>query len=1000
MTTFLPSLTADPRRIRRGQTIVVALLVLLLLGLVGAVFVTIVARNLINARHANRVVTADYYARAGVTFADAQLTYSPDGADWRPPLQFTVANPPTEAREAARYNAAVTANNLTAAGANDPDKTYLDAGFARYDTGGGRFLLRVTYDPVNLNGAGVAPGRYLKVESIGREGVVDPTDPTTYANNRSTDRTQAVLVAYKPIGITDYARFETNPDKRSDIANLGVVSQLYLPETGSPYVATPGVYDFLTDNSGNVTLDNNGAPILPLQPIVTTYGAPDAYLQPIGGGPVAVNPTAGTGQTVPSGFKFQPGGGSMRANMAARYYGENIAYLYDAGADAPTYQDTIEIAGDLLLDGYLPTKKLDNSDVLRTDNPLVGQQSALIVNPPTGSAAPLVDYAAPSNDTGSVNNGGFYSFNGLVRDGSTQDDNVGQPRGIARLEPPQMDGVDPASSLPRYKALAMMSPPRLDPASVATPQASYPAGSSQYGYGKFIYVDNTEDVQPESTSIGGGTNLTDEWLHQASPSGGDASKGNWNGHFYDPPGVSITLGQVLPSGTYGIRLTRGAGAKHWVAPDGVTDAGTVLDVPYSDLDNDRTAASPGATADNDEIIYAEGNVRLRGTLSPEETLSGASQPVAIPRHITIVTNGTAYIEGNLLKGNPDSSITVLAHDYVCVNTTQFLAGAMGLNPSPPTVGNAFELQEGLPLIQEFSFGLPSGVNTGTTIAGGGYGGNSALYVSVSSDGAALADYSITNISGPAVNFTVTEAVTGLTPTHATLPLNGVPTTLDQTAAEKLTVERDPGAEGSTNTSNVLLERVAVLPMDIRIEAVLFAQTRSFFVIPGDWFNTSPSDTLDTFANTVTAANPSGDVRPFGGDTAGNNTSRFPFYGQPIDLKITIDGAVSEARPANVATQTAWMLKWGWIPQYHGNLIGLNNTTSELAGHPNRVGLQIIYNPQAGYPYDPGSASASPAVPPSYLRSDQYGRPLPFAPKLPVSTGLLYAGQSGDVPILQ
>ena len=83
---------------RRGQTIVVALLVLLLLGLVGAVFVTIVARNLVNARHANRVVTADYYARAGITFADAQLTYGPGRGRLAPASPVHKSRtPPTEA---------------------------------------------------------------------------------------------------------------------------------------------------------------------------------------------------------------------------------------------------------------------------------------------------------------------------------------------------------------------------------------------------------------------------------------------------------------------------------------------------------------------------------------------------------------------------------------------------------------------------------------------------------------------------------------------------------------------------------------------------------------------------------------------------------------------------------------------------------------------------------------------------------------------------------------
>ena len=68
--------------------------------------------------------------------------------------------------------------------------------------------------------------------------------------------------------------------------------------------------------------------------------------------------------------------------------------------------------------------------------------------------------------------------------------------------------------------------------------------------------------------------------------------------------------------------------------------------------------------------------------------------------------------------------------------------------------------------------------------------------------------------------------------------------------------------------------------------------------------------------------------------------RFPFYGQPIDMKIVIDGAVAESRPADINAQTAWMLRWGWIPQYHGSLItgadGRNGGTSE----PGRIAVDL------------------------------------------------------------
>ena len=349
---------------------------------------------------------------------------------------------------------------------------------------------------------------------------MDAADPTTYSNNRSTDRTQAVLVAYKPIGITDYARFETNPDKRSDIANLGVVSELYSDGT-TDGIVTPGVYDFPA--AGNTAYQ--------LYPITTIYGAPDAYLQQTSTGKLFPNPAAGSNQAAPTGYTFQSGGGSMHANMTARYYGQNIAYLYDAGANAPSYQDTIEIAGDLLLDGYQPTRKLDNSDVTATATPLVGQRSSLIVNPAAGAPV-LADYTAPSNDNGS--SGGFYSFNGLVRDGSSQNDNTGQPRGIARLEPPQMDGQDPASSLPRYKALAMNSPARpnlKNPDGTAyTPAAG--DTPSKYGYGKFIYVP-TRGRHPARKRVHRRRHQSDRRM--AAPGlaqGGGPTKGNWNGHTF------------------------------------------------------------------------------------------------------------------------------------------------------------------------------------------------------------------------------------------------------------------------------------------------------------------------------------------------------------------------------------------------------------------------------------------------------------------------------------
>ena len=1048
-------------RTQRGQSIVIALLVLLLLGLAGALFVTIVARNLVNAAHGARVQTADSYARAGLTYADAQLMTSADGADWRPPLQCRLAVPPTQPRELARYSA----NLPPLANTGDPDLEYLQAGYARYNTGAGRFLVRVTYTPVVLkdkqgqyydpligldaNGVAVAPvavppGKYLKIESIGREGVIDQNDPTTYTNNRSSDRTQAYQVAYLPIGITDFARFETNIDKRSDIANLGVASQFYAQNTDGG-IATPGVSDF--NNVGTTT----APPTIQEYPVLTTYGSSDAYLQTITG--IVPNPYLG-GSVPPGKGTPLPGGGSIHSNMPVRFFGTNIIYL-NTGTNSPLFQDTAEIGGDLLLDSYNDAAPLFTKSASAT----IGQQAALILNPTalndlTGTTSPdKATYIAPSNSTNAAPamNGPFSTQGGLIRDASMQNDSAGLPRSITRLDPPLLDAQDAATQMPRYRAITMNSalrPNLTNPDGTAYLPASGAVSPSQFGYGKAIYINNPNDVQPDSASIGGGSTLTDEWLHRNSASATANNKGGWNGLFYNPPGVTIVLGQLLTpaassssAGTYGIRLTRTVGDS-FVGPDGTTPAGAQMDVSYADLgcEATNTDLNAGTSPDNNIVIYAEGNVRVRGIASPDESVPSSQsttprKTTTIPRHITIVTNGTAYIEGNLLKGDPDSSISVLAHDYICVNTTQFLAGPNvenrtdGLqNPDLPQSGDFLDLDDGHSLMQEFNFGLAGGAMPSS------YPGKLALYVAAGpvSAGSAAADFDILGPTGISLMSQPLPSVLQAPPlnqvftsfTHLTLDLSSPVSTNSllnalSTDVFHLSVSKNsgyiPGANGviSQSTQDVALERVAVLPMDIRIEAVLYAQTRSFFVIPGEWFNTNAADNLDSYlvnanANSM-AAYFNNQTRP---DLEVNNLlfayiqsrSRFPMYGQPVDLKITISGSVSEAHPADIAAQTAWMQKWGWIPQYHGSPV-VNNSTAvmEPAGHPGNgqpaVGLQIIYDPEAGYPYDPAPASPNNA-PPYYLRSDKYGRPLPFTPKLPVSTGLLYSGQSGEAPLLQ
>jgi hypothetical protein len=152
-------------------------------------------------------------------------------------------------------------------------------------------------------------------------------------------------------------------------------------------------------------------------------------------------------------------------------------------------------------------------------------------------------------------------------------------------------------------------------------------------------------------------------------------------------------------------------------------------------------------------------------------------------------------------------------------------------------------------------------------------------------------------------------------------------------------------------------------MDVRIEALIYAQEGSFFVLPGRWFNSNPTDTLENY-----------NVR----GRPGGMRDLFPFFGQPLDIRIIIDGAVSENMPATISDVSEWMSKWGSIPLKYGS-------SGTFTAHPGE-GLTILYDDHAGWPYTGlGTSSLSP------IRTDKYGRILPIAPRLPVSGGLLYFG---------
>lgn len=69
---------------QKGQSLILALTIMFLLLFLGGIFVALVARNLVRAQRSGESLSAEYLAEVGIRYADNQLTYSADGADWRP----------------------------------------------------------------------------------------------------------------------------------------------------------------------------------------------------------------------------------------------------------------------------------------------------------------------------------------------------------------------------------------------------------------------------------------------------------------------------------------------------------------------------------------------------------------------------------------------------------------------------------------------------------------------------------------------------------------------------------------------------------------------------------------------------------------------------------------------------------------------------------------------------------------------------------------------------
>ncbi|HZP80479.1 MAG TPA: hypothetical protein VFB21_02460, partial [Chthonomonadaceae bacterium] len=659
--------------------------------------------------------------------------------------------------------------------------------------------------------------------------------------------------------------------------------------------------------------------------------------------------------------------------------------------------------------------KIETPDAAnKSDQVFVNQ----IPNPPTIDVTRQV---LPSDDKNRTTNQGY------VRDGSSQSDPFGFPNGIPTLLPPILETKTDGTGVLRYRALTRDSGQWFN-------KNNQRYNTGWYGWGRGIYIDNFGDQQEETSrpGISGGYSLRADWLNPNA----QFAQGYWQGPFYRPPGVLIELLGDR------IRLTR-SDDRSFRKPDGTPITalgGKVIEIPLSDLDRDNYVLPDGTPyplphldRDGDEpdasdptganrpfgdkqsygvnlVLMAEGNVRVKGAYGVVTDASGGGTTLRMGRvHLTIVSGGTAYIEGNVVKGDGykgsdnvqhlerASTCAILANDYVCVNTTMFMTPENQTNVWTRVPGDidAYDVAIGLSrptFDMSWSFGVPYSDATYTT---GGqpspfffllrhaseYPGPSYLNLLINPAqtldaglnplyqfnilGASPGTYILGQKFDPNTNtfladdnslfpsfegraFPLRGTNNGVSVGNfASIAAPGLPNLFRFQPDQTVQTLQGVSFAGATD---YLLGSAMVAPMDIRIEALLYAQNNSFFVIPGYPLNPNPADTAQAYVANNNRR-PSYRIDPVSGNLQDSPEEKqakdiFPFYNDPVDVRITIYGAVAENYAASAGDQKAWMARWGYIPAQHGSS-GIAIPDDHLKGHdpgPNVTGMDYGYVP--------------------------------------------------------
>mgnify|MGYP000870060434 CR=1 FL=1 len=250
--------------------------------------------------------------------------------------------------------------------------------------------------------------------------------------------------------------------------------------------------------------------------------------------------------------------------------------------------------------------------------------------------------------------------------------------GSPRLEAPDLEATEPATGVSRFERLTRYSG---DNVTVAPGGVSTVVNSGELGFGRGIYLDNTA----QRDNLDGARTA---WL----------SPENWGGRRYVPNGAVVELydSYTFPDATTGpaIVITRTDGTTWTNLTTGAQTGSPTMAFRWPAKTGTYARPAWSGTSDvpttsplpDNGVLMADGNLRISGRL-----------PVSTPAndyHLTVVSRGSIYIEGSLLRPSDygavaaaavdtaaNTRIALLARDHVVLNPTVLAPGPLpGLTP--------------------------------------------------------------------------------------------------------------------------------------------------------------------------------------------------------------------------------------------------------------------------------------------------------------------------------